>query len=145
MPTCAPISSQLQVIDGTDSRYRPEHFLNGIKACTIYKLGLEPNKPDQKKIWHVRSMVLDATSLDDPTSSWFNGFSEADTQDWSTLTVKFLDQFEKYKPQHTAQAEAQNAPLNTHKSNSIYACRVEDLVNKGRPENDAKMRRWITD
>ena len=50
VPTCAPSSSQLQVSDSTDIRYRPEQFLTGIKTRIIYQLGPEPTNPDQKPI-----------------------------------------------------------------------------------------------
>ena len=79
--TCAPLSSQLQFFGGTDFTYRPEHFLNGKKARTIYQLGPEPTIPDQKHISHVRRMVSVATALDGRASSCFNGLSEAVTQD----------------------------------------------------------------
>ena len=34
-PTCAPLPSEVQNIDGTDYRYRLESFLNGVKARTV--------------------------------------------------------------------------------------------------------------
>ena len=48
--TCAPLSSQLQISDSTDYRYRPEQFLTDIKTRTIYQLGPEPTNPHQKHI-----------------------------------------------------------------------------------------------
>ena len=68
VPTCAPLSSRLQIFDGTDYRYRPEQFLKGIKVRTIYQLGPEPTNPDQIHIWNVRRMALVATSPDGPAS-----------------------------------------------------------------------------
>ena len=50
MRTCASLSSQLQVVHGTDYRYRTEQFLNGMKARTIYQLDTEP---DQQNFWNV--------------------------------------------------------------------------------------------
>ena len=57
VPTFAPNSSQFQIFDGIDYRNRPEQFLNGIKAGTLYQLGLEPTSPDQKHIWRARQMA----------------------------------------------------------------------------------------
>ena len=75
-----------------------------------------------------------------PGLFWFNGLSEADTQHWSTFTLKFLKQFDSVTAQYKAQTETRNVQLNRHKSISIFACCFEDLVNKGWPEYDAKMR-----
>ena len=85
-------------------------------------------------------MDLVATSLDGPVSSWFNSLSEADAQDWSTLTLKFRKKFDSVTAQSEVQAEAQNVQLNTHECNSFYGCRVEDFVKKGWPDYDVKMR-----
>ena len=52
--TCAPLSSQLQIFDSTDYRYRPQKLLNGIRARNIYQLGPEPTSSEQKHIRHVR-------------------------------------------------------------------------------------------
>ena len=85
-------------------------------------------------------MDLVATSLDGPVSSWFNSLSEADAQDWSTLTLKFPKKFDSVTAQSKVQAEAQNVQLNTHECISSCGCRVEDLVDKGWPDYDVKMR-----
>ena len=90
----APLSSQFQIFDGTDYSYRPEQFVKGIKAETLCQLGPEPTSPDQKHIWHVGRMAFVAISPDIPSFSWFNSLSEADSQDWSTFTMKFLKQFD---------------------------------------------------
>ena len=140
MPTCAPFSRQLQISVGTDYRYRPEQFLNGIKTRTIYQLAPEPTNPDQTHSRHVRRMALVATSLDGPAFSWFNSLSEADTQDWSTFTLKIPKHSGSVTAQCKAQAEAQQGQLNTQESISVYVCRVEDLVNKGWSEYDATKR-----
>ena len=58
VPTCAPLSSQLQIVDGTDWRYRPEQFLKGMKTRTIHQPGPEPTSPNQKHIWHVRGLAF---------------------------------------------------------------------------------------
>ena len=47
IPTSAPLSSQLQTLDGTEYRNHPENFLNGIKAHTIYQLGPETTNSEQ--------------------------------------------------------------------------------------------------
>ena len=90
IPTCAPLSSQLQTFDGTDYRYRPEIFLKGIEARTIYQLGREPTNSEQYRIWNSRRAAHVATFLDGPVSSWFKSLSETDTQDWSKFPTKFL-------------------------------------------------------
>ena len=135
----APLSSQLQIFDGTDYRYRPKQLVKGIKADNLCQLGPEPTSPDQRHVWHVRRMALVAISSDIPASSWLNSLSEADLKNWSTFTMKFLKQFDSVTAQNDAQAEAQNKQLDTHESIFIYACSVEDLVNKRWPENDAEM------
>ena len=94
MPTCAPFSGQLQIFEGTDYRYRPEQFLNGIKARTIYQLGPETTSPDQKHKWHVRRKALVTKCLDVSASGCFNSLPEADKQYWSTFTIQFLKQFD---------------------------------------------------
>ena len=50
IPTCAPLSSQLQTLDGTVCRYHPENISNGIKARTIYQFGPEPTNSGQYSI-----------------------------------------------------------------------------------------------
>ena len=92
---CAPLSSQLQTFDGTDYRYAPENFLNGLKARTIHQLGPEPTHSEQYRIWNIHRMALVATSLDGPSSSRFTSLSETDTQDWYIFfPTKFLKQFD---------------------------------------------------
>ena len=44
-------------------------------------------------------MALVATSLDDPASSWLISLSEADAQDWSTLAINILTDFDSVTPQ----------------------------------------------
>ena len=66
--------------------------------------------------------------------------SEADTRDWSTFTLKCLNQIDSVRALKKAQAEAQNVQLNTYEKISVYVCRVENLVNKRRPANVAEMR-----
>ena len=119
VPTCAPFSNQLQFFDGTDYRFQPELIRNCINTRTVYQLGLEPTNPDQKHTWHARWVALVGTSLDGPAFSWFISYSEADTQDWSTFTLKFLTQFNSVTAQYKAQAQAQNVQLNTHEYISI--------------------------
>ena len=121
VPTSAPFSSQLQFFDGTDYTYRPEQFLNGIKVRTIYQTCPKSTSSDQIHIWQARRMALVTTSLDSLASSWFNGLFEADTQDWSTFTLKFLKHFDCVTTQYKAQAEPQNVQLNTCEPISIYA------------------------
>ena len=36
LPISAPLSSQLEIFDGTHYRYQPEQFLNGMKARTAF-------------------------------------------------------------------------------------------------------------
>ena len=79
-------------------------------------------------------MALVATSLDGPASALFNSLPGADTQDWSTFTLKFPKLFDSVTAQNKAQAETQNAQLNTFESIAVFACRVEDLVNKSWPD-----------
>ena len=131
-PKCAPLFSQLQIFDNTDYKYRPEQFVNAIKARTIHQLGPEPTSLDRKRIWHVRRMALFTTSLDGPAFSWFNSLSKTDTQHWSTFTLKFHKQFDSVAAQQKLSAEAQIVQFNPHESIPIYACRVGDLVNKAR-------------
>ena len=121
-------------------RYRPENFLNGIKARTMYQIGPILTNPEQYQIWSVRRMALVATSLDGPASSWFNSLSETDTHYWSNFSTKFRKQLDCATIKFKAQAEAQDNHLTTHESISIYACRVENLVIKGWPEMDSKMK-----
>ena len=83
-------------------------------------------------------MALVATCLDDPASSLFNSLSEIDTQDCSIFSTKFLKQFHSATIKFKAQPEAQVIKLASHESLSIYAYRVEVLVNKGWPELDLK-------
>ena len=35
-PICAPLSSHLQFFDVTEYKYRPDQFVNGMKARIIY-------------------------------------------------------------------------------------------------------------
>ena len=84
-------------------------------------------------------MGLVVTALNGRASSCFNSLPEADTQDWSTSTLSFPEQIDIVTAQYQAQAQDQNAQLNTHESISIYACRVEDLVDEGWREIDARM------
>ena len=46
-----------------------------------------------------------------PTSSWFNGLSEVDTQDWSAFTTKILHQFDSVTAQNKAGAVPRNAKI----------------------------------
>ena len=119
MPTSAPLSSQRQIFDGPDYRYRPDKLLNGTKARTSYQLDPEPTSPDQKHIWNVRRRAVVSTSLDGSTSSWLSSLPEADTQDWSNFTLKTPKQIYSVTTQYKAQAAAQNAQLNTHGSISF--------------------------
>ena len=50
MPTCAPLSSQRQIFNGTVYRYRPEQYAIGIKTCTAHQLDPEATSPDQKHL-----------------------------------------------------------------------------------------------
>ena len=85
-------------------------------------------------------MALVATSRDSPDSSWLNSLSETDTQDWFNLSTKFLNPFDSATIHFKAQAQAQIIQLATHESIFVYACRVDGLVSKGRPEFDSKMK-----
>ena len=66
VPTCAPLSSQLQVFDGSAYKYRPQHFLFGVKACTIVQFGPKPTSSHQKHIWPISRMASVITTLNDP-------------------------------------------------------------------------------
>ena len=48
--TCAPLSRQLQIVDGTGYRYPPDQFFKDTKARIIYQLGPAPTSPAQKHI-----------------------------------------------------------------------------------------------
>ena len=85
-------------------------------------------------------MALIATSLDGPACSWFFSVSEVYTQDWSTFTLTFLEQFDSVTAQNEALASAENAQFRTHEPNFLSACRVEDPVKKSCPEIFAKKR-----
>ena len=65
-PICAPLSSQLQIFDGTDHRYQPEQFLYRTKTRTFHQSGPEPTSPDQKHVWHVRGMAIVDVFTDGP-------------------------------------------------------------------------------
>ena len=79
-------------------------------------------------------------SLNGSTSSWFISLSDADTQDWSTFTLKFPKPFYGLTAQYKVEACARNSQSHTDESISIYACRVEGLLFKGWSENDAELR-----
>ena len=108
IPTCAPLPSQLQNFDDTDYRYRPEKFLNDIKALIVYQLAPESTNSKQFWIGNIRRMALVATSFDGPASSWFIGLSEINSQDWSLFSTKFLKQFDSATIKFKFQADARN-------------------------------------
>ena len=84
-------------------------------------------------------MALVATSVHGPGSSWFSSLSETDPQDFSMFSTKCLKQIDSATIKFIAQAAARNMQLATDESTSMYACRLEDLVNKGWPELYSKM------
>ena len=140
LSACAPLSGDLKPFDGTDYKYPPSQFLNAVQAHATYQLGPEPSHPAYQQQWHIRRMALVATALTGPAATWFNGLSETTKATWSTFTAAFLKQFDTVTAQFRAQAEAQTIKFKPEDSISIYACKIEDLVNKGWPEFDAKMR-----
>ena len=137
---CAPLSGDLKPFDGTDYKYSPEQFLNAVQARATYQLGPEPIHPPYQYQWHVRRMALVATALTGPASTWFNSLPNDKKLDWLTFTTAFFQQFDNVTAQFRAQAETQTIKLNPTESISIYACKIEDLVNKGWPEFDPKMK-----
>ena len=140
VPTSAPLSSWLQIFDDTDYRYEPKQSLKELKARTIYQLGPEVTNQDQKRLRRVRGMAWVVTSLADATSSWPDSLSEADSEDWSNFTLRFLKQLDSVRAQYKAQLEPQNSQLNTPESIFYYACCFDKLVNKGWLQYDTKMR-----
>ena len=129
--SCAPLSGDLKPFDGTDYKYPPAQFLNAVNARTTYQLGPEPTNPQYQYQWHIRRMALVATALTGPADTWFNSLDNTYKSDWSRFTSIFLKQFDTVTALFRAQAEAQIIKFNpSTDSISVYACKVEDLVNK---------------
>ena len=84
-------------------------------------------------------MTLVATSLDGPVSTSFNRLSKIDTQDWSIFPIKISKHFDSATIKSEAKVGAQNKQPATLESVSIFACHIEDLVNKRWPEFDQKL------
>ena len=77
-------------------------MLKGILGYSCF----EPTSPDQNRIWHVCQIALVATSLNELAFSRLVSLLEANTQDWHTFTINFLQQFSSATAQCKTQAEA---------------------------------------
>ena len=114
IPTCSPLSTQLQIFDGTDYRYRLENALNVSKARTIDELGSEPTNLEQYRIWNIRRMALVSCVLDGTASSWFFSLSETYPQDWLKFSTNFLKQYDSTTVKYKTEAAAEIVRLATH-------------------------------
>ena len=140
LSACAPLPGSLKPFDGTDYKYPPFKYSNAVQAHANYQLRPEHPHPPYQQQWHIRRMALVATALTGAAATWFYCPSEISKATWITFTSVFLKQIATVTTQFCAQAEAQTIKLKPEDSISIYAHKIEDHVNKSRPEFNARMR-----
>ena len=83
-------------------------------------------------------MDLVATVLTGPAATWFNGQSETSKANWISV---FFKKIATITAHFRAQAETQTIKilkLKPEDSTSIFACKVEDVVDKASPELDTE-------
>ena len=124
------IAEPIKPFDGLDHKCTPEEYLQHIKACVTFSLGLQPSTSHEYILWRARRMAFLQCYLTGTALSWFIRLNDTYKQDWSAFVQAFKNHFSSQKNAYYAQVGAITLVNKDNETVRHFALKVQQLVEK---------------